>query len=83
MNNAVYIQKENDKLPDFYTVDITFINNKTERYEVVSHLYVKEFNFFEITTHDDLHKVFILSNIFKIEFDKSFTNIVQLKKEGE
>jgi len=39
--NKVHVLKDNQEIPDSYKVEITFINGKTEEFEIAEHNYLK------------------------------------------
>lgn len=75
------LAKEHQELPDSYGVMIYLITGKQEEFEIGSH-YLSD-KLFELHTKDDKIVWYPLSNIVKIEFDKRFSKIVEIKRKME
>lgn len=86
MNKQLFIPKQNEKLPDFYHVNIEFINGKSKSFDIAQHNYLDRFGavgILEILTKDNIWHNFAVSNIIEVTFDKEFSKVVDIKNEME
>jgi hypothetical protein len=88
-----FIPKQDDRLPDFFTVTINYLTGRKETLEVVSCNYYNRivddmgnitsdnFDCYEIWTKDDLMKIVPKASIESIDYDKNWSKIVAIKQE--
>lgn len=86
-----FIPKDDQRLPDYFTIKITYITGKEETIDVVSirHIgdtYNKGFktgtlNAYEIWTKDDIMLVRNKDTIVGIDYDKNWSKIVAIQEE--
>lgn len=93
-----FLPKDNQKLPDFYKVKVHYVNGTKEEFKVASqklieHVRLPRGEGFEIAVNpapcvefydseDRIHLIPILS-VQRIEYDKAFTDILELKKKRD
>lgn len=89
-----FIPKDDNRLPDFYTIKVEEITGKTREYKVVSHTFFDGSSFFkegkefkypniraiQLLTYENEYVLIPLDNVF-ISFDKNFTKIIEIKNE--
>ena len=73
-----FIPKQDQKLPDNYSVKIVYITGKEEIFELASHRLNS--GLFEFETKDDLWNWVPISNVIRIEFDNRFSKIMPIKE---
>lgn len=78
MNPALNIVKEDAKLPDHYTLTITYHDKSTDEFKCVTHSYKPEMDMIEICKTDVTFEVIPLNAVRKISFDKEFTKLQEL-----
>lgn len=83
MISPVALQKEHKDFPDSYGIKVWYISGEQEEFELASHVYSKETQLFEFWSKDALVSWIPMSAIQRIEFDKNFTKIVEIKQETE
>jgi hypothetical protein len=76
-----YIQKDDQRLPDYFTIKVEFVTGKVKEIEVTSIIYLKENKMYEIWTKEDKMIILMQEAILAIEYDKEWTKIVEIKKE--
>ena len=76
-----FIPKQDDRLPDFFTITINYLTGRKETLEVVSAIYYKDGDMYEVWTREDLMKIVPKSSIESIDYDKNWSKIVALSKE--
>jgi hypothetical protein len=82
MAKKFFINKDNQELPDSYTITIEFVTGKKKEYNVASHLFVKEpLHGLELKLFEDIIVVIPVTNIVEISFDKNFNKIMEIKKK--
>lgn len=81
MDILQFIPKDNQEIPDFYKMSVIYLNGKQEEFDVVSHSFIAQSSMMEILTRDDEWKLIQLRSIYRIDFDKSFSKLVDLKKK--
>ena len=77
--NKVFIPKQDNQLPDFYGIKITFITGKYVEHQVASHS--RNDHVFGLVTHEDLFYDYPMTNIISIEYDKNFSKVVKIREE--
>lgn len=83
MTSPVLLQKEDMNLPDNYHVKIVYVTGKTDELELASHFYNKDSNILELWTKDNLCSWIPMDNVQRLEFDKSFSKIVEIRRKLE
>jgi hypothetical protein len=83
MNLLPFIKKDHADLPDAYGIKIDFIDGTELELEIASHRHVPASGTFEIVTKDDEWKLFPVSGIKAIHFDKRFSKIVAIKEASK
>ena len=78
---APFIPKEHSELPDQYGIKILYLTGGFEDVEVVKHRIFPETQLMEYLTKEDQYELVPIASIKKIEFDKRFSKIVQLREE--
>jgi hypothetical protein len=85
--NSILV-KDNNKLPDFYSVTITFLTGKKETFEVVSNQYIEKminqnqqviaehFDTYVLWTKDDEMIEIPRASIESIKYDKNWSTLV-------
>jgi hypothetical protein len=74
------IAKQVENLPDSYALTLFYIDGKSESFEIASHnLGDKVLEF--VTSEDVWHWVQMM-NLKRVEFDKRFSKMIELKKKG-
>lgn len=81
MSNKTFLPKEDQSLPDNYSVSIFYISGKHEVIELASHNLNKECGLLELWTKDDICSWVVMANIQRIEFDKNFSKMVAIKQK--
>lgn len=76
-----FVPKQSPALPDAYSVTIKFVNGTSETFELASHR-LKDGQF-EFETRDDLWNWVPMSSVARIEFDKRFSQIMDIKEKEE
>jgi hypothetical protein len=74
-----YIPKEHPDIPDFYSITVTYHDGKSDTFEVVSHKFHS--NLLDLVLKDDLYAVLPVEGFRKVELDKNFSKLVELKNE--
>lgn len=76
-----FIPKEDQRLPDSYSVTIHYVTGIKETFDLASHSYSKDTGMLEFWTKHDLMSWVPMSSVRRIEFDKNFTEIISIKNE--
>jgi len=77
----VFIPKDDQRLPDFFTITVNYLTGRKETIEVSGLQVIKDFNMYEIWTREDTMKVILISAIESIDYDKEWSKIVRIKEE--
>ena len=77
--SKMFIPKDDQALPDNYTITIDYIDGKSETIECVYHILKDQF--LEVRGVDDMYRWIITTNIKKVSFDLQFTKIVEIKSK--
>lgn len=77
MSVRPFLPKDDQALPDAYSMEIQFIDGRSETFELASHMY-KDGQFEFVTFDDEWHWI-PTQNVKLIKFDKRFSKIVALK----
>lgn len=80
MNVMAFIPKEDDKLPENYGLTVSFLDGKTDEFEVASHRLGEKV--FEFVTKEDVWNWVPLTAVKRIEFDKRFSQIIAIKEKS-
>jgi hypothetical protein len=71
------------EIPDFYTIELCYIDNKIEKINAVNHK-VHPSGIIDIITTDDVLNCIIISSLKSIKFDSNFTKLMnQQPKENK
>lgn len=83
MDNKLNIvnMKEHSKIPDYYTIVVSFFDGDKEEVRAVGHTYPFDGKNIEIFTTTEEYIVMPLSSIKSLRFKKDFADFVKLKKE--
>jgi hypothetical protein len=78
-----FIPKDDQRLPDHYGIEISYIDGKVAAFEIASHRLGDKV--LEFVTKDDFWNWVPLTAVKRVEFDKRFSAIIALKenKNGE
>lgn len=76
-----FLKKMFDGVPDNYGVKIIYVTGSEETFELASHTLTKETGTFEFVTKDDVWHWVPLSNVQRIEFDKRFSKIIDIREK--
>lgn len=87
-----FIPKDNQNLPDSYTIEVLYVTGKTDKIEVAHHSLLDKTiipidskvsryepsasPFLEYVTKDDIWGWIPISSILRLEFDKNFSKIM-------
>lgn len=82
MSVRPFIPKDNQDLPDNYGVKIYYIDGKTEEFELADHKRIDALGMFEFMTKDDIFHWIPLQNVKRLEFDKRFSKMVEIKRKA-
>lgn len=82
MLNGLINMLKSPGIPDFYTIDVSFVVGDKRTYDVVRHNYLPN-NLLELVLCDDTYTVVVLQNVLEIKFSKSFTNLLEAKQKSE
>lgn len=81
MSVLPFIPKDDQKLPDWYSMTVKFIDGTSDTFKVAAHkLGDKVFEF--VTFEDEWHWV-PLQCVKILSFDKSFSKIVAIKQNND
>ena len=83
MSNVIhpFIKKEHPEIPDAYAVKIFYLDGKMEEFNVAQHRALTEISMLELVSNDDVWFLVPFSSIKKIEFDKNFSKIMDIKQK--
>lgn len=81
MNNAI-LNTQYSEFPKFYTVKITSVTGVEDSFDAVGHWYQAN-GMLEIRLTNDTYVTLTIQNIYKCQFDKNFTKIVEEQKRLE
>ena len=76
-----FIKKDDDRLPDSYTITVLYLDGLKEDFEIAHHKIIEATNCLELVTKDDLWSLIPMTSIKKMMFDKNFSKIIALKQE--
>lgn len=79
MNPALI--KDHQDLPDHYGITIHYVTGKAEAFDIASHSWLLEGNAIEYVTKDNLWNVIPVSNFIRLEFDRNYSKIVEIKEK--
>ena len=79
MSVMPFIQKDNDRLPDNYGIEISYLDGKIASFEIASHRLGPQI--LEFVTNDDFWNWVPLTAIKRVEFDKRFSQIIAIKEK--
>jgi len=81
MNPLPFIPKDHPDIPNNYGLKVSYLTGKIEEYELVSHLIHPETSLFQFSTKEELIYWVPLSSVTKIEFDKRFSKMMEIKSQ--
>lgn len=81
--NKAFIPKDDQELPDFFKVVIYYVSGVKEEINVASYQFIQATGMIEIITHEDLYRWIIMQNVLKVEFDKNFTKMIEIRQKIE
>lgn len=76
-----FLKKMFSGIPDNYSVKIIYVTGSEETFELASHTLTRETGIFEFVTKDDVWHWVPLSSVQRIEFDKRFSKIIDIKEK--
>lgn len=78
MTIVPFIPKDDQQMPDFYTLSINTLTGKTLTYEVVSHRFISDYKLLEIQKKNDTLTLIPVASLVSIDFDLAFTKVLEL-----
>jgi len=75
------LPKEHPEMPDFYGVKIFYREGGFDKFKVATHKYMSDVAMLELRTHDNQFRTIPFGTIKKIEFDKQFSKLVEIREE--
>lgn len=90
---APIILKDDNRLPDYFTITIHYITGKTETFNIAEISYVEQlmnlnnqaitnhYDVFRFWTYEDRFYERVKANIIGIDYDENYTKIVRIQKE--
>lgn len=79
--NKPYLPKENQKIPDFYTITVEYYDKSKREHAIIFHELVQGAKIIDIFTTDEEYKWLPLEGAKEVTFCKSFTTIKRLEAE--
>lgn len=79
--NKVFIPKDDQRIPDFFTITINYLSGRKQKLDVVKCQYYKEIDGYEILSKDNLMKIVPNGSIECIDYDSNFTKLMEIKGE--
>lgn len=81
MNIVNLIQKEDSKLPDYYTISVTPFSGQDIEYKVVRHVYIEKTGCYEFLLNTDELLVIPTRSVQSITFKKDYILITELNNK--
>lgn len=75
-----WIPKEDETLPDSYKLSVTYIDGTKKEWNVAGHTLRKDAGLLELVTFDDEWVWVAMNNVKFVEFDRSFSKVVDAKE---
>ena len=82
MKTRPFIPQKDERMPDFYTMTVHYVDGKKEEFKLAGHQ-VTQFEMLDFVTTDDIVQWIPLTSVKRIEFDKNFSTMMALKREYE
>ena len=79
----IFIPKDDQRLPDFFTVVVNYLTGRKETIEVASLKYITDMECYEIWTRENMMKVIYKGSLESLDYDKNWSKIVELKDEKD
>jgi hypothetical protein len=83
MISPVLLQKEHQDIPDSFGMKIWYVTGKVDEFELAERIFQKDIQMLELITKDNIVNYVPFSSIQRIEFDKNFTKIIEIKRKLE
>lgn len=93
MNNVI-LKKDDQKIPDFFTVTINYVTGKSETLKVANRFVIGDFiindkgfiiqkniDSIEFLTFEDTYKLIPMQNVLSIDYHKDYTEYVEIERE--
>lgn len=81
MTNLPFVPKQDQDIPDSYSMIVHFNDGKKCEFDVASHRLVMESRMIEFVTKDDQWNWVPLIAVHRIEFDKRFSKIIAINNK--
>lgn len=81
MNIFPFIPKEISGVPDQYGIKIQYLTGKIDEFEIVNHSINN--NLLSLMTKEEIICWIPVNSIIKVEFDKRFTKLIELKSQND
>lgn len=79
--NPVFIQKDDQNLPDFYEIEVEYHNGQKVSFEVSNHRILKEIEMVEFCTKDDKWHLIPINSFRLFSFDSKFSKIMAIREK--
>ncbi|HOX21866.1 MAG TPA: hypothetical protein PLL10_00250 [Elusimicrobiales bacterium] len=83
MSTLPFVPKDDYELPDSYGIKVSYVSGGSEEFELASHAFNKDTGLLEFWTKEDKCCWIPLSSVKRLEFDKRFSKIMEIKAKAK